>query len=48
MANGADKDDPMINNYVFPFINQLLFGFTNGFCISIKFFYVRRFFYNGI
>ena len=34
MANGEDTDDPMINNYVFPFINQLLFGFTNGFCIS--------------
>jgi hypothetical protein len=34
MANGADKDDPMISNVIFPFINQLLFGFTNGFITS--------------
>ena len=34
MAMGVDKDDPMINNFVFPYVNQLLFAITNGFCIS--------------
>lgn len=34
MANKTDVDDPLINNYVFPYLNQFLFAFTNGFCIS--------------
>lgn len=34
MANGMDIDSPWINNNYFPFINQFLFGFTNGLCIS--------------
>jgi equilibrative nucleoside transporter 1/2/3 len=34
MATGADKDDASMNNYFFPFFNQLLFAITNGFCIS--------------
>jgi len=38
MANGTDQNDSLVNNSVFPFINQLLFGITNGFCISNKLF----------
>lgn len=34
MATGNDKDDASMNNYFFPFFNQLLFAITNGFCIS--------------
>jgi hypothetical protein len=34
MATGADESDPLLNNYFFPFFNQLLFATTNGFCIS--------------
>jgi uncharacterized membrane protein YbjE (DUF340 family) len=34
MANGLDHDSPLINNHYFPFINQFIFGFTNGICIS--------------
>lgn len=47
MANGTDVEDPMINNYVFPFINQLLFAITNGFCISISFI-SRRLLHHGL
>ncbi len=34
MATGSDKGDGSIDNYFFPFFNQLLFAITNGFCIS--------------
>jgi hypothetical protein len=34
MATGADIGDILIDNNVFPFINQFIFAFTNGFCIS--------------
>lgn len=36
MGTNSDSknDDYLINNYFFPFFNQLLFGITNGFCIS--------------
>jgi hypothetical protein len=34
MAMGLDEDDPSTNNVFFPYLNQLLFAFTNGFCIS--------------
>lgn len=36
MAMGSDKGDTLSDNVVFPYINQLIFGFTNGFCISTK------------
>lgn len=35
MATGADDGDALVDNYFFPFFNQFLFAFTNGFCISI-------------
>ena len=35
MASGVDSNDILINNYIFPFMNQFWFAFTNGFCISI-------------
>ena len=34
MANGSDKEDDLLNNVFFPFFNQFLFGFTNGFVTS--------------
>ena len=34
MAMGSDKGDPLTDNDFFPYFNQLLFGTTNGFCIS--------------
>jgi len=35
MASGVDLNDILITNYIFPFMNQFWFAFTNGFCISI-------------
>jgi hypothetical protein len=34
MAIGADNGDILIDNNVFPYINQFIFAATNGFCIS--------------
>ena len=34
MALKSDLDDVLTYNVAFPYVNQLLFGFTNGFCIS--------------
>lgn len=34
MASGAASNDPMISNNVFPFVNQLFFGLSNGFVVS--------------
>lgn len=34
MSNGSDGDDILLNNYIFPFLNQFLFGVTNGFVTS--------------
>lgn len=34
MADGTDLDDELLNNLVFPFVNQFLFGVTNGFVTS--------------
>lgn len=36
MANGTDLNDELLNNLIFPFINQFLFGVTNGFVTSIS------------
>lgn len=34
MSNGTDDNDELLNNLIFPFINQFLFGVTNGFVTS--------------
>lgn len=38
MTTEVGKGDGSMNNYFFPFFNQLLFAITNGFCIS-KFYF---------
>lgn len=37
LANGAANGDPSVNNEIWPFINQLLFGITNGMMTSTHF-----------
>lgn len=34
MADGTDLNDELLNSLIFPFINQFLFGVTNGFVTS--------------
>lgn len=34
MSNGTDNDDELLDNFIFPFVNQFLFGVTNGFVTS--------------
>ena len=34
LSNGSDAGDFLLDNYAFPFLNQFLFGVTNGFVTS--------------
>jgi hypothetical protein len=35
LADGTAEEDSLLNNFIFPFMNQFLFGVTNGFVTSI-------------
>jgi len=34
LDTSASEDNVLVQNYIFPFLNQFIFAFTNGFCIS--------------
>jgi hypothetical protein len=34
MASGKVSNDPLVNNYFFPFLVLFLFGLTGGFILS--------------
>ena len=41
MDSAVAEDDQLLNNNYFPFINQLIFGLSNGFVISTLYFIHR-------
>lgn len=48
MVKSFTQEDHILNNNFFPYFNQFLFAFTNGFVISIFFFIFRWIIYSSL